>query len=43
MQAFEKTGLAVLTKADYFKILKKAENSVKVNKLDFLRNIPTFD
>ena len=42
METTQRTGLAVLSKTDYFRVLKKAQAKNSVNKKDFIQKIPLF-
>lgn len=42
MQTTEKTGLAVLSKSHYFRVLRKFHEKNSVDKKDFLQKIPLF-
>lgn len=39
----EKTGVAVLKKSDYFKVLQKVEEKQVINILQFFNNVPFFE
>ena len=41
-QAFNQTGLAVLKRADFMKVLRKCQKKEDENTLGFVRNIPFF-
>lgn len=42
MKASEPTGLAVLQKEDYLRVLQKAQEQQAINWLSFLETIPLF-
>ena len=40
MQVIEKTGLAVLSKENYFKVLKKIQVKNSIDFIEFMQKIP---